>query len=106
MVTMGEFGAEALDAYETMKTYPPQFAPPPPNEDTLWAASQVEKHDIRQLIGFGENPNNFSIVNVGWLVDYDPSLAEVLRADVGSAFERQNGDEDWILVNDWVNTTS
>ncbi len=60
MVTMGEFGAEALDAYETMKTYPPQFAPPPPNEDTLWAASQVEKHDIKQLIGFGKNPNNLA----------------------------------------------
>jgi beta-mannosidase len=57
MVTMGEFGAEALDAYETMKTYPPQFAPPPPNEDTLWAACQVEKHDVRQLIGFGKKPS-------------------------------------------------
>lgn len=60
MVTIGEFGAEALDSYETMKTYPPQFAPPPPNADTLWACSQVEKHDVRQLVGLGRDPKNLA----------------------------------------------
>ncbi|HID22236.1 MAG TPA: hypothetical protein EYP14_07525, partial [Planctomycetaceae bacterium] len=57
MVTIGEFGAEALDSYETMKTYPPQFAPPPANADTLWACSQVEKEDLRQLVGLGRKPS-------------------------------------------------
>jgi len=59
MVTLGEFGAEALDAYETMRDhYPPQLHPPAPETDTLWAASQVEKHDVRRLVGLGRNPTN------------------------------------------------
>ncbi len=59
MVTLGEFGAEALDAYETMRDhYPPQFQPPAPETDTLWAASQVEKHDLKQIVGLGRNPTN------------------------------------------------
>lgn len=58
MITLGEFGAEALDSYETMKTYPKQFAPPAPDTDTLWAASQVQKHDVRQIVGLGRNPTN------------------------------------------------
>jgi len=58
MKTIGEFGAEALDGYETMKNYPPQFAPPPPDTDTLWACSQVQKHDIKQLVGLGRDPKN------------------------------------------------
>ena len=59
MVTLGEFGAEALDAYETMRDhYPPQFKPPAAEADTVWAASQVEKHDLRQIVGLGRNPTN------------------------------------------------
>jgi beta-mannosidase len=59
MVTLGEFGAEALDAYETMRDhYPPQFRPPAPETDTLWAASQVQKHDVKQIAGLGRNPAN------------------------------------------------
>ena len=59
MVMLGEFGAEALDAYETMRdNYPPQFSPPPPDADALWGASQVEKHSQRQIVGLGRNPAN------------------------------------------------
>jgi hypothetical protein len=59
MVTLGEFGAEALDAYETMRDhYPSHLRPPPPEADRLWAASQVEKHDVRQIVGLGRNPRN------------------------------------------------
>jgi predicted dehydrogenase len=58
MVTISEFGAEALDSYETMLRYPPQLRPPPADADTLWAASQVEKHDVRQITGLGRNPTN------------------------------------------------
>ena len=61
MVTLGEFGAEALDAYETMRDhYPPQFKPPAPDTDTLWAASQVQKHDVKQIAGLGRNPKNLA----------------------------------------------
>ena len=61
MVTLGEFGAEALDAYETMHDhYPPQFKPPAPETDTLWAASQVQKHDVKQIVGLGRDPKNLA----------------------------------------------
>ncbi len=61
LVTLGEFGAEALDAYETMRDrYPPQFQPPPPGADTLWAASQVQKHDVKQIAGLGRNPTHLA----------------------------------------------
>jgi len=61
MVTLGEFGAEALDAYETMRDhYPPQFEPPPPDTDTLWAASQVQKQDVKQIVGLGRKPTNLA----------------------------------------------
>jgi hypothetical protein len=61
LVTLGEFGAEALDAYETMRDhYPPQFKPPPPEADTLWASSQVQKHDVKQIAGLGRNPTNLA----------------------------------------------
>jgi hypothetical protein len=59
LVTLGEYGAEGLDAYETMRDhYPPQFQPPAPDTDTLWASSQVEKHDVKQIAGLGRNPTN------------------------------------------------
>lgn len=58
MVTTGEFGAEALDGYETMLTYPPQFAPPSIDTDTLWAGCQVKKDDIKQMAGLGRKPTN------------------------------------------------
>ena len=61
LVTVGEFGAEALDAYPTMaRHYPPHFPPAPPQTaDALWGHVQVEKADSRQIIGFrGRRPAN------------------------------------------------
>lgn len=61
LVTVGEFGAEALDAYATMaEHYPPHFPPTPPQTtDTLWGHVQVEKADPRQIVGFrGRRPTN------------------------------------------------
>lgn len=60
MVTVGEYGGEALDAYKTMAwNYPDHLQPPPLTTDTLWAASQVGKKDRRQKTGFyGEFPKN------------------------------------------------
>ena len=76
MVLLGEFGAEAMDSYETMKTYPPQFAPPPAEADTLWACAQVNKHDTRQIVGLGRKPTH--------LVEYieaSQNYQEALLAD-------------------------
>ena len=63
LVTMGEYGAEGLDSYETMaQHYPPSFGKTPlPSEDVLWGQVQVRKDDARQLIGFrGERPRNLA----------------------------------------------
>lgn len=61
LITIGEYGAEALDAYETMRDhYPPQYKPPAPGTDTLWAACQVQKHDVKQIAGLGRNPTNLA----------------------------------------------
>ena len=77
MVTLGEFGAEALDAYETMRDhYPPQFHPPAPETDTLWAASQVEKHDVKQIVGLGRNPTN-----LGQYIEASQNYQEAVLAD-------------------------
>ncbi len=59
-LTVGEFGAEGLDAYETMSDeYPENIKPPPEDTDILWAASQVEKRDVRQIVGsYGKVPQN------------------------------------------------
>ncbi len=77
MVTLGEFGAEALDAYETMRDhYPPQFQPPAAESDTLWAASQVEKHDLKQMVGLGRKPTN-----LGEYIEASQNYQEAVLAD-------------------------
>jgi beta-mannosidase len=77
MVTLGEYGAEALDGYETMRDhYPPQMKPPAADADTLWAASQVEKHDVRQKVGLGRDP-----VNLGEYIEASQNYQEALLAD-------------------------
>jgi len=62
--TVGEFGAEALDAYETMvANYPAHWGKPPaPTEDKLWGARQAGKSDdLRQVFGFrGKPPTNLA----------------------------------------------
>jgi len=77
LVTLGEFGGEALDAYETMRDhYPPQFRPPAATADTLWAASQVQKHDVKQLVGLGRDP-----LNLGEYIEASQNYQEALIAD-------------------------
>jgi hypothetical protein len=77
LVTLGEYGAEALDSYDTMRDhYPPQFQPPPATDDRLWAASQVEKHDVRQIVGLGSRP-----ANLGQYIEASQNYQEALLAD-------------------------
>jgi len=61
VATMGEYGGEALDAYETMRDhYPKNWPPTPgPEEDKIWGAKQVRKGSLQQLFGFrGVTPTN------------------------------------------------
>ncbi len=57
MVTMGEFGAEAMDDYATMKRHPAALQPPPITADSLWTASQVKRGDPKMTVGLrGREP--------------------------------------------------
>jgi len=59
IVTVGEFGAEALDNYSTMQRYPACLHPPPLTADTLWGNAQVKIGDPKMLVGFrGQTPRN------------------------------------------------
>ncbi len=60
MAIVGEYGAEALDNYETMKKYPEWWGETPAlTDDRLWGAIQVAKADLRQIFGFrGKKPSN------------------------------------------------
>ena len=42
------------------------------------------------------------VCNVGWLVDFDPTLVVPFRAAVGAAFERSTCDAGWQTVDDWT----
>jgi len=77
MITVGEYGAEALDAYETMRdNYPTQFKPPAPDKDTLWASAQVRKQDVQQIVGLGRKPKN-----LGEYIEASQNYQEAVLAD-------------------------
>jgi hypothetical protein len=48
-----------------------------------------------------DDPKNVRI-NVGYMLDRDPSLSQPLKEGVGAVFERKNKDESWIKVTDWT----
>ena len=54
LITVGEYGAEALDGYETMAQHYPAHWPktPPADTDALLGQVQVQKADPRQVAGF------------------------------------------------------
>jgi hypothetical protein len=62
LMTIGEYGAEALDGYETMRDHYPKHwgVPPQPTDDKLWGARQVGTGgDLRQQFGLrGKKPAN------------------------------------------------
>ena len=84
LVTVGEFGAEALDAYTTMaQHYPPHFQPTPPSTaDALWGHVQVQKADPRQIIGFrGQRP-----INLGQYIEASQSYQADVLAELATGF--------------------
>ncbi|MBE0653798.1 MAG: hypothetical protein IH594_08365, partial [Bacteroidales bacterium] len=61
MITVGEYGGEAIDSYETMLyNYPASWGPAPAKEeDTIIGNIQTQAKDIKQFIGFrGKIPKN------------------------------------------------
>jgi len=59
LITVGEYGAEALDSYATMQRYPASYQPPSLTDNILWGASQVKRGDPKLTEGFrGCQPAN------------------------------------------------
>lgn len=52
---------------------------------------------------YTDNPDNIRIVSVGYLLDKDPTLLEIIKGDIGSAYERHNNETSWEKVHDWDN---
>jgi hypothetical protein len=44
---------------------------------------------------------NARVCDVAWLIEFDPTLLPVIRADVGAAFERPSAEAPWTAVPDW-----
>ena len=60
MVTIGEFGSEGLDGYETMLKYPEHWGKTPAKSaDVIYGHVQTKKDDLKQIMGFrGKKPSN------------------------------------------------
>lgn len=50
---------------------------------------------------YNDNPQNVRIVDVGYMLDRDPTLLAPLKEGIGAVFERAGKDEPWLKVTDW-----
>ena len=50
---------------------------------------------------YTNDPRNIKLINVGYILDKDPSLLEPLQGDYGSVFERVDKGQSWQKVEDW-----
>ena len=51
--------------------------------------------------GYTDFPANISLMNVGFLLDKDPTLLEPLKGGIGEAFERDGPGRPWKKIADW-----
>jgi hypothetical protein len=70
------------------------------------AADRKEDSGWRMFTGhetedYNDDPKNVRIVDVGYMLDRDPSLSQPLKQGVGAVFERRTKDEPWNKVTDW-----
>lgn len=54
--------------------------------------------------GYLDNPANIRLMNVGFMLDRDPTLLEPLKAGTGAVFERESLGDVWQKVTDWKPT--
>jgi hypothetical protein len=70
-------------------------------------ADETEDSGWRMFTGheteeYNADPKNIRLVEVGYMLARDPSLSQLLKEDVGAAFERTTKDEPWKKVTDWT----
>jgi hypothetical protein len=73
---------------------------PDREEDSGWR--MFTGHETEE---YNDDSKNIRIVNVGWMLDYDPSLLLPLKEGVGAVYERGVKNGDWKKVTDWVPPT-
>ena len=66
-------------------------------EDSGWRLFRGDESDE-----YVDDAANIRICNVYWLANRDPTLQQIFRAEVGSAFERSGESDDWERVADWT----
>jgi hypothetical protein len=54
-----------------------------------------------QMQTYLDDPKNTRLVDVGYMLDRDPSLREPLKEGIGAVFERENKGVPWHKVTDW-----
>ena len=52
--------------------------------------------------GYVDIASNISLLNVGFVLDKDPTLLEPLKGSVGEAFEREGPGRPWVKVAGWT----
>lgn len=65
-------------------------------EDSGWRMFSGHESDE-----YANDPNNISILDVGWMLDRDPTLLEPLKEGVGAVFEREDKGSQCQRVTDW-----
>ena len=53
---------------------------------------------------YANDIENLAYYNINTIVNYDRSIIPLLDAPIGSAFERNSGDEDFVEILDWNST--
>jgi hypothetical protein len=56
----------------------------------------------RESEEYNDDPNNIRIVDVGFVLDGDPTLLQPLKEGFGAVFERNAKTEAWKKVTDWT----
>jgi hypothetical protein len=51
---------------------------------------------------YTDDPENIASVDVGWMLDRDPTLLEPLKEGIGAVFERTEANGKWTRVHDWA----
>jgi hypothetical protein len=55
----------------------------------------------RETDEYANDPGNFAYYNMNTIANYDRSIIPLLDAPIGSAFERNAGDEEFVEILDW-----
>ncbi len=59
----------------------------------MFTGHETEEHN--------DDPKNIRIVEVGYMLDKDPSLLMLLKQKVGVVYERPSRSAEWQQVTDW-----